>query len=111
MTKAGRGRCELCLRDDVERTIHHDTDGQYPLCHRLHGGGHPFGGGPEDTSQLCIPCHKQLHALYSNSELAIRLNTIERLQDDPEMKKYLNWIKKQPAGKLPRIKKSSYRGH
>ena len=23
MTKAGRGRCELCLRDDVERTIHH----------------------------------------------------------------------------------------
>lgn len=98
MTKAGRGRCELCLRDDVERTIHHLTPRE---C----------GGGPEDTSKLCIPCHKQIHALYSNSELAIRLNTIERLQDDPEMKKFLNWIKKQPAGKLPRIKKSGYRRH
>ena len=97
MTKAGRGRCELCLRDNVERTIHHLTPRE-------------FGGGPEETAKLCIPCHKQIHALYSNSELAIRLNTIERLQDDPEMKKYLNWIKKQPAGKLPRIKKSSYKG-
>ena len=97
ITKAGRGRCELCLRDDVERTVHHLTPRE-------------FGGGPEDTSKLCIPCHKQIHALYPNSELAIRLNTIDKLQDDPEMKKYLKWIKKQPAGKLPRIKKSSYRG-
>ena len=96
MTKAGRGRCELCLRDDVERSIHHLTPRE-------------FGGGPEDTSKLCIPCHKQIHALYLNSELAIRLNTIEKLQDDPEMKKYLHWIRKQPAGKLPRIKKSSNR--
>ena len=96
MAKAGRGRCELCLRDEVERTIHHLTPRE-------------FGGGPEDTSKLCIPCHKQIHALYLNSELAIRLNTIEKLQDDPEMKKYLNWIKKQPAGKLPRIKKAGYR--
>ena len=96
MTKAGRGRCELCLRDDVDRTVHHLTPRE-------------FGGGPEHTSKLCIPCHKQIHALYPNSELAIRLNTIEKLQDDPEMKKYLKWIKKQPAGKLPRIKKSSYR--
>ena len=96
LTKAGRGTCELCLRNDVERTVHH-------LIPR------EFGGGPEDTSKLCIPCHKQIHALYPNSELAIRLDTIEKLKDDPEIKKYLNWIKKQPAGKLPRIKKSGYR--
>ena len=98
MTKAGRGRCELCLRDDVERTIHHLTPRE-------------FGGGPEDTSQLCIPCHKQLHVLFLHSVLGIRFFIIESLLYVPEMKKYLNWIKKQPAGKLPRIKKSSYRGH
>ena len=93
MTKAGRGSCELCLRDNVDRTIHHLTPRE-------------FGGGPEDTSKLCISCHKQIHALYPNAELAIRLNTIEKLQDDPDIKKYLNWIKKQHAGKLQRIKKS-----
>ena len=96
MSKAGVGVCELCLRTDVERTIHH-------LIPR------EFGGGPEDTSKLCIPCHKQIHALYPNSELAVRLNTIAKLQDDTQIKKYLNWIKKQPAGKLPRIKKSGHK--
>ena len=96
MSKAGIGVCDLCLRIDVERSIHH-------LIPR------EFGGGPEDTSKLCIPCHKQIHALYPNSELAVRLNTIEKLQADNEIKKYLNWIKKQPAGKLPKIKKSGYK--
>lgn len=97
MSKARSGVCELCLRNDVERTIHHLIPREY-------------GGGPNDTSKLCIPCHKQIHALYPNLELAVRLNTIEKLRDDPEIKKYLKWIIKQPAGKLPRIKKSGYRG-
>ena len=55
MTKAGTGRCELCLRDNVERTIHHLTPRE-------------FGGGPEVTKKLCIPCAKQIQALYPNAE-------------------------------------------
>ncbi len=43
------------------------------------------GESPSDC-RLCIPCHKQIHALYPNEELAIRLMTLERLKDDEELK-------------------------
>lgn len=66
-----------------------------------------MGGTFEPTAALCIPCHKQIHALYSNSELAVRLNTIETLKKDSKIFAYLKWIKKQPAGKVPRTRKSN----
>ena len=45
-------RCELCEREDVEITVHH-------LLPKEMGG--TFG----PTANLCIPCHKQIHALYT----------------------------------------------
>ncbi|AZV59681.1 HNH endonuclease [Peribacillus frigoritolerans] len=82
------GTCELCDRDGVELTVHH-------LTPREVGGSH-----------LPKSCHKQIHALYSNRELAIRLNTVLLLKDDEALKKYLKWIKKQPVTRAVRIRKS-----
>nr|WP_308302395.1 hypothetical protein [Bacillus sp. V5-8f] len=59
------------------------------------------------TAMLCKACHKQIHAIYSNRELATRLNTIPLLLDDDEMKKYIKWIRRQPATKAVRTKKRS----
>ncbi len=61
------------------------------------------------TFTLCIPCHKQIHALYTNKELALRLMTLERLKDDEEIKKYIKWIRKQSSKTLIRTKKSNER--
>lgn len=88
--------CELCRREDVKLTEHH-------LIPREEGGQN------EATIDICIPCHKQIHALYTNKELAIRLNSLERLRDDDEIKKYLKWIKKQPSSRLVPVKKSKRR--
>lgn len=88
--------CELCQRQPVETTVHH-------LTPREEGGAHL------PTANLCIPCHKQIHALYTNKELAVRLNTIERLRDDEQIKKYIKWIRKQPAKTLVRVRKSNER--
>ncbi|GAA3329894.1 hypothetical protein GCM10020331_080230 [Ectobacillus funiculus] len=41
-----------------------------------------LGGTFLPTANVCIACHKQIHALYTNEELAIRLYTIASLQDD-----------------------------
>lgn len=90
------GTCALCLREDVETTVHH-------LIPR------EMGGALLETANLCIPCHKQIHALYTNEELALRLHTIPLLADDPQIKKYLVWIKKQPSSKLLKVKKSKER--
>lgn len=87
------GICELCKREEVQITEHH-------LIPREEGGAYL------DKANLCIPCHKQIHALYTNKELAIRLNTIQALKQDEELGKYLKWIKKQPSSSMIKTKRS-----
>ena len=89
-------RCELCEREDVDTTVHH-------LLPKEMGG--TFG----PTANLCIPCHKQIHALYTNEEIAARLTTIHKLKEDPQLSRFLKWIRKQPSTKLMKIKKSNDR--
>ncbi|MCD8501312.1 MAG: HNH endonuclease [Bacillaceae bacterium] len=88
--------CELCDRSDVETTIHHLIPKE-------------MGGTFEATANLCIPCHKQIHALYTNDELAARLSTLQDLRKDPQLAKFIKWIQKQPSTKLMKIKKSNER--
>ncbi|WP_110114341.1 HNH endonuclease [Bacillus sp. CGMCC 1.16541] len=90
------GTCELCKREDVLTTVHHLTPKE-------------MGGTFEPTANLCIPCHKQIHALYTNDELAIRLNTIDALRKDEKMSSFIKWVRKQPSSKVPKIKKSNAR--
>ncbi|WP_139489996.1 HNH endonuclease [Brevibacillus dissolubilis] len=95
-TKTPLSTCELCRRDGVETTVHHLTPKEY-------------GGTFMPTADLCIPCHKQIHAIYTNRQLADGLFTIEALQADEQIDSYLKWIRKQPATTLVRVKKSNER--
>lgn len=88
--------CELCGRNHVETTVHH-------LVPKEMGG--TFGA----TANLCIPCHKQIHALYTNEEIATRLSTLQELKEDSQLAKFINWIRKQPSTKIMKIKKSNER--
>ncbi|MED0909801.1 HNH endonuclease [Bacillus safensis] len=72
-------------------------------------GVSPEGGAFLPTAFLCIPCHKQVHALFTNQELAARLNTIDALRQDEKLASYIKWIRKQPASKLVKTKKSRQR--
>lgn len=44
-------------------------------------------------------CHRQIHAIYTNQELAMRLTSIEKLQQDKKLAKFIRFIKKQPFTK------------
>ncbi|MFB5661428.1 HNH endonuclease [Alteribacillus sp. HJP-4] len=59
MKKDRIGRCELCCREEIELTAHH-------LVPKDKGGVHGA------TALLCRACHRQIHAMYSNSELALQ---------------------------------------
>lgn len=96
MAKKQLGTCELCKRQEVETTEHHLTPKE-------------MGGTFMPTAMLCIPCHKQIHALYTNDELAVRLNTIQDLRSDPKIASFIKWIRKQPSSKLVRTRKSNER--
>ncbi|HAQ08391.1 MAG TPA: hypothetical protein DCR24_13060 [Bacillus bacterium] len=90
------GKCELCCREDVDVTVHHLTPKE-------------MGGTLMPTALLCIPCHKQIHALFTNEVLAVSLSKVELLRRNPAIHKFLKWIKKQPSTRLPRISKSNGR--
>lgn len=85
--------CALCGREGVTTTVHHLVPRE-------------MGGSSQPTVLLCHPCHKQLHALYTNEELAARLSSIAALQGDEQIGRYLKWIRKHPPETIPRTRKS-----
>ena len=74
-------RCVLCQREVMHITRHH-------LIPRAEGG--------KEVVNLCVPCHKTLHSFFSNRTLSTQLHTLESLRQEPEIARYLAWIRKQP---------------
>jgi len=76
--------CQLCERTGLALTEHH-------LVPRQKGGG---GQGGE-TIDVCVPCSKQIHALFTNSELKQKFNTLEALKADERVRKFVDWVRKK----------------
>ena len=53
------------------------------------------GGKAEHRSPFCKPCHKQVHATYSNAELARQFKTVADLRSAGELQPFLQWITRQ----------------
>ena len=88
-------QCQLCERDLATLTVHHLIPRQTVKRKKAEPGA---------TIDICSPCHRQIHAFYSNLELASQLNTIEKLRNEPKMNKFLTWLRKQNPDKKVRIK-------
>ncbi len=88
--------CELCKRESVRFTSHH-------LVPRSRGGKF----GPQ--VKLCPTCHRQLHAMFSESTLAKELNSIEALRANPEFSDYLKWARHQKGPTSFRVRRSKNR--
>ena len=50
---------------------------------------------------LCIPCHKQLHNLFSHRELALTYYTVERIKMSDKMCAAITFNAKQNKLKKP----------
>ena len=88
--------CQLCDRNVEELTLHHLIPRQTVKRKQANPGA---------TIAICAPCHRQIHTLYSNLELAKNLNTVDKLKSEPKMSKFLGWIKKQDPQKRIRIRR------
>ena len=60
-------------------------------------------GGP--TVLVHHICHKEIHARFTESELARQFNTPEAIRADPRMEGFLTWIAKRPPEFLSRVPK------
>lgn len=94
ITMENKYTCELCKREGVPKVTEH------------HLVPREEGGKDGEVAWLCENCHKQIHALYTNKELAVKLNTLKSLENDDNIIKYLKYIKKQPATKKVKVTKS-----
>jgi len=73
--------CELCGRD-VERTTKHHLRPKHK-----HTDGR--------TITVCIPCGKQIHALFTNNELKKGYDSIEKLLASEKIQKWVAWVRKK----------------
>lgn len=60
----------------------------------------PKSEGGTETVPLCAPCHKTLHSFFTNRTLATEKRSLDQLRDDPQVQRYLAWIRKQPDRKI-----------
>lgn len=94
MTDPSAPLCPLCLRpipEGAPQSLHH-------LVPKLKGGKN----GP--TVLLHHICHKEIHARFTEADLARRLNTIEALREAPELQGFLEWVAKRPPEFTSRVK-------
>lgn len=73
--------CALCGRKVSRVSKHHIV---------------PRSEGGTETVLLCAPCHKTLHSFFTNRTLAREKYSLDALRDDPDIQRYLAWIRKQP---------------
>lgn len=79
--------CPLCERPiptSARSSLHH-------LTPKLKGGTH------RGTVRLHQICHSAIHARYSEAEIAKRLADVEALRTDPEIARFLTWVRGKPA--------------
>ena len=78
--------CELCLRVVPDERI---DDPEVVQEHHLI----PENRGESPTVTLCRPCHDQIHAVFTNDELAAEYDTIEALREADRLAGYIEWIR------------------
>lgn len=93
------GPCALCGRVVPGRllTLHHTLPRQR-------------GGKAEHRVPMCRPCHKQVHAIFTNKQLERELDSVEKLQVAPELQEFLAWIRKQKPDRVFRTVQSKKHG-
>lgn len=71
----------------------------------------PKSKGGKATTLLHRICHRHLHALFSETELAHTYNTPETLLTQPEVVKFVAWVKTKPNDFSERTQRSKSWGH
>lgn len=66
----------------------------------------PKSKGGKKTEFLHRICHRQIHALFTETELAKQFNSISALLSHTDMKLFVNWVKNKPDNFIERTKKS-----
>jgi hypothetical protein len=101
--------CELCAREEVAVTGHHLIP---RAVHRKGRTARTFERAELNDliAMLCRACHKFVHSVLTEKDLATEYNTLESLRTHPEIKKFIRWVSTKPPGLSVSSAKSVRRG-
>ena len=80
-------KCVLCGRDIPSHLL-----SKHHLVPRLKGGKTV----DENLVSMHRSCHDKVHAVFTEGQLARDYHTVELLLADPDISKFVSWIKKRP---------------
>ena len=90
--------CALCGRSGLRLTRHH------LIPRAMHTKARIRKKWDKETlrtrsAMVCSGCHKQIHAVLTEKELADSYHSVEALREHPELAKYIRWAQKRnPRG-------------
>lgn len=89
------GACALCQRSGVEITRHHLIPRTYHRdFRRKQGYSREI---LNRTIPVCPPCHRHIHQVFTEKQLARQVNTLEQLRAEPEIQRFVAWIQTKRA--------------
>jgi 5-methylcytosine-specific restriction endonuclease McrA len=108
----GKIRQKLVLLESP--TYKQASDLLCPICDRIipdsQKDAHhliPKSKGGKATEYLHRICHKQIHALFTETELATQFNTTAILKAHLEMQKFIHWVNTKPVSFYEKTRKST----
>ena len=109
----GRIKKKLLQAQLAQLGVPADKDEICPLCERRipppqRDAHHlvPKSWGGSQTAALYRICHRQIHALFTEAELAKSLNTVEALKNNVELQPFIKWVRTKPDDFFERTRKS-----
>lgn len=91
------GRCELCERAEVSLTRHHLVP-RTRHSNKLNKKLFDRVDVVERIALLCRPCHKMIHALFTEKQLEREFNTLAALRAQGDVARFVDWIRTKPPG-------------
>lgn len=85
--------CELCGRENQSLSGHHLV----PKARHNKKVKRDLGKNRNVLVMICMPCHRQLHSLFTNKELEREYNTLEKLKDHPDVIAWIEWVQQRPS--------------
>jgi 5-methylcytosine-specific restriction endonuclease McrA len=70
----------------------------------------PKSRGGSLTVFMHRACHKQVHALFTETELARHYPSPQALREHPEVKRFINWVQDKPSHINPPTSRSRTKG-
>ena len=70
----------------------------------------PKSRGGSVTVFMHRACHKQVHALFTETELARHYPSPQALREHPEVKRFINWVRDKPSDFNPPTRRSRRKG-